>query len=519
MGRSKKQYFIGLLFVWLFIALACNFPLFAPHPGVVGVEQFRLTLTALALPTSPGATPVPAVTGAVPPTPMSATQPGIPPRPLPTAALIDNVYVYPAQSGDTLESVSARFSVETALITSPQPIPAGSYLPPGQVLYIPNLLGNLRAFPPVLPDSEIVFSPSSAGFSIQDYVDNAGGYLSTYQETVNGEMLTGAQIVQKVALENSINPRLLLAFLEYRSGWVLGTPERPNDAQPIGFNVPDYRGLYKELLLTATHFGIGYYGWRTGDRTVLSFADGSAARIDPTLNAGSAAALGLFAKFYRLQELEGHLYGETGFLSVYRQMFGDPGAQVVEPLLPPGLAQPALELPFAPGERWSFTGGPHLTWNSGSPRGAIDFSPVTGQGPCLASTAWVTASAPGLVTRSENNAVVIDLDGDGFEQTGWALFYYHVADRDRIPAGTRLELNDPLGHPSCEGGKATGTHVHLARKYNGEWLPAASPLPFVLSGWILQEGTRSYEGNLVKGDQIVSANPGGSRQSIIIRGQ
>ncbi|HLE15988.1 MAG TPA: M23 family metallopeptidase, partial [Anaerolineales bacterium] len=227
----------------------------------------------------------------------------------------------------------------------------------------------------------------------------------------------------------------------------------------------------------------------------------------------------LFAKFFRLSDLEADLYGEQGFLQLYNQMFGDFSARVVEPLLPPGLAQPGLELPFTPGDRWSFSGGPHLTWNSGSPRGAIDFSPVTGQAPCVATNAWVTASASGLVTRSAYNTVVIDLDGDGHEQTGWDLLYFHVADRDRIQAGTPVQVNDPLGHPSCERGAATGTHVHFARKYNGEWLPAASPLPFILSGWILQGGARSYEGTLVNGDQVVPANPGGSRQSIIIRGQ
>jgi murein DD-endopeptidase MepM/ murein hydrolase activator NlpD len=518
MGRFRKRISRWLLLVWLVATLACNFPLFRPSPGVVGVEQFRLTLTALALPTLPGATPVPAITGVAVPTPAKGPQAG-PPPPAPTAALIDNVYVYPAQSGDTLESLAARFSVETDLITSPLPLAAGVYLPPGQVLYIPNLLEGTRVLPPVLPDSEAVYSPSSADFSIGEYVDEAGGYLRSYQEMVDGETLSGVQIVQKVALENSINPRLLLAFLEYRSGWVLGHPERPNQAHPIGYNVPDYRGLYKELLLSATHLGVGYYGWRSGSLTVLAMPGGSAVRLDPTLNAGSVAVQALFAKFYRPADLEENLYGEAGFLRLYDRMFGEAGIRAVEPLIPPGLAQPDLDLPFAPGERWSFSGGPHLTWNSGSPRGAIDFSPVTGEPPCAPSSAWVTASAGGLVTRSAYNTLVIDLDGDGYEQTGWALLYFHLADRDRVQAGTKVQVDDRLGHPSCERGKATGTHVHFARKYNGEWLPAAGPLPIVLSGWTVQSGARSYEGYLVNGDQVVAANPGGSRHSIIVRGQ
>jgi hypothetical protein len=200
-------------------------------------------------------------------------------------------------------------------------------------------------------------------------------------------------------------------------------------------------------------------------------------------------------------------------------MFGDPWgrAAAVGPFFPAELAQPALELPFAPGERWSYTGGPHASWNAGTPLGAIDFSPVTGEPACSVSSAWVTASAAGVITRSEGNVVSLDLDGDGSEGTGWVLVYLHVADRDRIAPGAMVQVNDLLGHPSCERGKSTGTHVHLARKYNGEWLPADGPLPFILSGWEVEMGSRIYEGYLHKDGQTVSANPGGSHSSIIVR--
>jgi hypothetical protein len=111
----------------------------------------------------------------------------------------------------------------------------------------------------------------------------------------------------------------------------------------------------------------------------------------------------------------------------------------------------------------------------------------------------------------------LDLDGDGFEQTGWVLVYYHLAQSELIPANTRVELDDPLGHPSCEGGRATGKHVHIARKYNGEWLAADGAVPFVLSGWQVVADDRNYQGVLVKGEQTVASNPSGTQTSIIIR--
>jgi murein DD-endopeptidase MepM/ murein hydrolase activator NlpD len=117
----------------------------------------------------------------------------------------------------------------------------------------------------------------------------------------------------------------------------------------------------------------------------------------------------------------------------------------------------------------------------------------------------------------DNSVVALDLDGDGDEGTGWVLIYQHMAKEGRVTAGTWLNQDDPVGHPSCEGGQATGTHVHFTRKYNGEWIPVSEPMPMVLSGWRVIPGERRYEGTLVKGDQIVSANPNGMTGSTIIR--
>jgi hypothetical protein len=371
-----------------------------------------------------------------------------------------------------------------------------------------------------LPDSEVINSPSAAGFNIQEFIQNAGGYLSAYEENVYGDWISGAEIIQRVSLESSVNPRLLIAFLEHRSNWVLGHPTEPVEKDyPIGFHVSGKRGLYQELVLVATQLNKGYYGWRLGDLSELKFPDNSIVRLSPGLNAGSVATQYLFSKFYYPDKWEPALYGIGNFIDLYSEMFADPWirAESVEPLFPVGLEQPPLELPFQPGERWSMTGGPHDSWNAGSPRGALDFAPVTGEPQCEVSRAWVTASAAGLVTRSAYNVLVIDLDGDGYEQTGWILVYLHLADKDRLPAGNQVGTDDRLGHPSCERGQNTGTHVHIARKYNGEWLAADGPLPFILSGWEVHAEDKNYQGELRKGDQTVRANPSGPGTSIIVR--
>jgi murein DD-endopeptidase MepM/ murein hydrolase activator NlpD len=115
------------------------------------------------------------------------------------------------------------------------------------------------------------------------------------------------------------------------------------------------------------------------------------------------------------------------------------------------------------------------------------------------------------VARSGDGAVVLDLDGDGDEHTGWTVFYLHLDTRDRAAEGSRLRAGDPVGRASCEGGVSNGTHVHIARRYNGEWLPAScsgcsgtqtAPGSFVLGGWeVVGLPGQEYQGYLINGGE------------------
>jgi murein DD-endopeptidase MepM/ murein hydrolase activator NlpD len=121
-----------------------------------------------------------------------------------------------------------------------------------------------------------------------------------------------------------------------------------------------------------------------------------------------------------------------------------------------------------------------------------------------------------LVVREGNGALVVDLDGDGKEQTGWDNLYMHLIE-PAVKVGDWVETGDYLGHPSCEGGIATGTHVHFARKYNGEWISADGPLPLTLSGWTVHAGNNPYEGTMTRGTDTISASVYGSYESQIKR--
>jgi hypothetical protein len=199
-GFSRKT-ILAPVVLYLLVSLACNFPpLYAQRP----VEETR----AVPVDQTPAVeqSPMPQLTGA----PSQAA-------PAPQDTLVspgesEGVYTYLAQSGDTLSALASHFGVETDQISSPEIIPPEGYLSPGQILYVPNVLEEVLSSAPVLPDSEVIYSPSTVGFRIDTYIAEAGGFLSTYAEEVDGQRMSGGAIVQRVAAETSTNPRLLLAF-------------------------------------------------------------------------------------------------------------------------------------------------------------------------------------------------------------------------------------------------------------------------------------------------------------------
>lgn len=425
---------------------------------------------------------------------------------------------YTVQSGDTLAKIARRYGVSLDQLIAANRLDNPNLLYPGQVLIIPPpSLDSIGPAFKIIPDSELVYGPLAAGFDTAAFIQEKDGYLAHYQEEVEGEMLSGAQIVQRVANDFSVNPRLLLAVLEYQSGWVTRSdPPEATLEYPLGaYEVWD-DGLYYQLTWAANNLNRGYYLWRVEGVATWILADGSAVPIDPTINAGTAGVQHMFALLYP-RALWEQAVSETGVYATYLALFGYPFDLAVEPLVPANLYQPRLQLPFEPGVDWAFTGGPHGGWGDGSAWAALDFAPGGEALGCVQSEAWVTAVADGLIVRTGHGVVIQDLDGDGLEQTGWSILYLHIETRDRIPVGVAVRAGDRIGHPSCEGGFSSGTHLHLARRYNGEWIPADQTTPFVLDGWISRGSGVEYDGFLFKDDEIIEAWEGFSPENTIRR--
>ena len=435
---------------------------------------------------------------------------------------------YQTQSGDTLTVVAAHFGVEISQIKYDTVLDREALLPPGVQLYVRDLLEETSRPEVLFFDSDIVFSPSAIGFDAMAFADEHGGYLAGYGEQLKRGTTPGAQILYELALEHSINPRILLSLMEYESGWVSREPQDELERfYPFGWEKKERGGIYFQTGWAINQLSRGYYGWRDGSLSELTFTDGSTLRLSPYLNAGTVAVMYLLAQIHDRAEWEEALYGSGSIQGIYSAFFGDAEERAagVEPLFPAGLTQPELNLPFPINEKWNLTSGPHSAWGKYGPRAALDFAPPLDRPGCGNSNHWTTAAAAGRVVRAGNGVVVIDLDMDGYEQTGWVLVYMHVANSHRAQVGDILEQDDRVGHPSCEGGSSSGIHVHIARKYNGEWVLADGGIPFVLSGYRARNGGETCDyaywgwcrGTLENGEYTVTANPYGNYWTRIIR--
>ena len=428
------------------------------------------------------------------------------PHAIPTQRGVLDEYI--VQPGDTLGSIAQAYGISLGTLMQANGLNESSVLSVGMVLTIPPVETdpNPGSSFKLIPDSELVYGPASIEFDIESFIDDRGGYLASYSQDVNGEYLSGAQIIERVSESYSVNPRLLMALLEYRSGWVTN-PTPQNVDYPLGYYDDYYAGLYRQMTWAANNLNRGYYLWRVNAISALPLSDGSYVPLDPTINAGTAGVQ-YFLSLFNNRAFWDFDVSDLGFFETYTKLFGYPFDFGIIPLLPLNLFQPTLQLPFEPGTTWSYTGGPHGGWDSGSAWAALDFAPPGEPAGCVSSDAWVVAVANGWIVRASEGAVIQDLDNDGYEQTGWNILYMHIETRDRVPPKTYVYAGEPIGHPSCEGGYSNGTHVHLARKYNGEWIPADGNLPFNLEGWISSGNGIEYDGYLTRDGTVYEALEG-----------
>jgi LasA protease len=429
------------------------------------------------------------------------------PAPTPTRVPPDTTAtVYTVRPGDTLLRIASLYATTTESLMRINGLSNPDMLTVGQELQVSlntELFGPATA---LVPDSEVVLGPGYSTFDLAEEIGRHPGLLAHYEEVVSGRTMTGVEIVSLVARQYSVGPRVLLALLELRGGWLSNlSPDATQQVYPLGYTrQTHWAGLYFQLCQAANALNIGFYGWWLDDLWLIQTMDGAFIQFSTDLNAGTAGVQKVLADTSASHDA--WLADLDRFQQIYASLFGDPFGYAVEPLIHPETENSSLVLPWAKGLTWYYTGGPHPGWGSLGALSAVDFVSEEKFLGCAISQRWVTASAPGLVVMSQDGMVLQDLDGDGDVGTGWVILYMHIAAQNRVPAGTWLQTGDRIGHPSCEGGVSGASHLHLARRLNGVWIPTNHPQwPMDLAGWIPIPGNKPYSGTLVNGDSVRTA--------------
>jgi LasA protease len=427
--------------------------------------------------------------------------------PTPTRAAPETTAIYyTVRAGDTLSGIAVGYGTTVESLMRLNGLTNADQLAAGLRLQVSLAAQHTGPGTLLIPDNELVYGPDYAGFDIAQATANLPGLFKNYRENVMGVEMTGVDIVRLVAEQYSVGPRVLLALLELRGGW-LSNPEPAADlrAYPLGYiTLPHMSGLYHQLCIAANSLNTGLYGWWMDNLWLVQTGDGTYIQFSTQLNGGTAGiqrALAPTSTDYERWQAD-----LTRFATIYGELFGDPFAQAVEPLIPAGLENPELILPWPQDALWYYTGGPHPGYGTQGPFAALDFTTNERNIGCTPSSQWATAAADGLVVHSRDGMVIQDLDGDGFVGTGWVLFYLHLAADGRVQNGALLKAGDNIGRPSCEGGVSNATHLHLARRYNGVWIAADDPRwPMALSGWTPASTGEAYYGTLSRDGETRTA--------------
>ncbi len=420
-------------------------------------------------------------------------------------------------AGDTITRIAQRYNIAVDDLLAANNLANPNLLMVGDVLVLPQVTVDYTAAFRILADSRLVRSVHSASFDVAAFIAEQPGVLREMSITLGSSQFSAAQVLERVSREFSVDARILLAFLEHFAA-LLSRQDVDEHARMYPLleqaNGIGRAGLYSQLSWLADRLNQGYYDWKYRAAAPLKFADERTLRYDPALNAATVAVQYVLAQLLSPQAWRDAV-GEAGLAATYRALFGDPFADA-HVTVPKDLQQPALSLPFPRGETWRFTGGFHGGWGNGSAWSAIDFAPPDEAEPafgCYESSFAATAVADGIIARIAEGLVVLDLDGDGNEGSGWTILYLHIDHHNALQVGQAVEAGNLLGFPACVGGYSNATHLHIARRYNGEWLPADcarcpadnAVAPFVMSGWqVVGLGSQLYQGFLVHQDDKLS---------------
>ncbi len=328
---------------------------------------------------------------------------------------------------------------------------------------------------PLFDDLRFTSEPNLTVPAVQALLDAQPGTLKSALMTVGDRNHGVAEVVVGQAYLYSMNPKLLLALLEFQQGLLSNAAPAVDQIEwAMNFRGENekWRGLYGQIRWAARELrrGVRDYPYVTE----LQYKDKDVKGPIPVgLNAASYAVVRVLAQTMTPEELE-QVLADGAFISTYANLFEDP-RQTLGPLPPP--AEPFLRSPLPkPTYVTSFFDHdlPFLTPNGslvswwGRRETKVSYDGHDGWDYGLRPPDPILAAAAGTVVWAGNSddgcgiparGVVID-HGNGYRTLYWHLSEISVAIGQTLSAGDQLGI---VGATGC----AIGPHLHFQTQYLG----------------------------------------------------
>ncbi|MCW5851757.1 MAG: LysM peptidoglycan-binding domain-containing protein [Anaerolineae bacterium] len=98
---------------------------------------------------------------------------------------------YTIREGDTLSGIAARFGISMDELSKVNSITDPNRIRIGQELKVPAKVEVTAPADRLIPDSEVVYGPTSTGFDIARFAQSQPGYLKEHSELVESRQMTG----------------------------------------------------------------------------------------------------------------------------------------------------------------------------------------------------------------------------------------------------------------------------------------------------------------------------------------
>ncbi|MGC8874670.1 MAG: peptidoglycan DD-metalloendopeptidase family protein, partial [Chloroflexia bacterium] len=330
--------------------------------------------------------------------------------------------------------------------------------------------------PALLDDGRLFYEPGWGSLEVRRYLEGRPGTLAGLSLWIGDTEMPMADIISGKCLLYGLNPKVVLALLEFQSG-LIDAPEPSPDALAwaMGRRHWEDEGLEPQIDWAVRELFRATRDFPLAKELVLS--DGSTVPIPPGTNLGSYALMRVVALAGGASDIQRLLGpGPSSFTAVYRRLFGEdprqPLADLPSPAEHPFLAQP-YEGTFEVTSIFDHQ-GPFLSEDGslisylGEEASGLPYDGHDGWDYALDAGVPILAAADGVVAWAGNSndrcatiarGVILD-HGNGYQTLYWHL------DTVTVDIGQRVRQGERIGTAGATG-CADGPHLHFGVHFLG----------------------------------------------------